>query len=132
MRKGAPKAVMALAHHMIAIVYNTLARGEEYVELGGDYYDQRNKPRVVSRLVARLTRLGYYVSLKPVEPESSYEPSTVMELSLPQPRPAIPASHNPLSMPDSVALPAPGEADHASASSEELFVSTPPLQGSTL
>ena len=33
MRKGAPKAVMALAHHMIAIVYNTLARGEEYVEL---------------------------------------------------------------------------------------------------
>jgi len=25
MRKGAPKAVMALAHHMIAIVYNTLA-----------------------------------------------------------------------------------------------------------
>ncbi len=103
MRKGAPKAVMALAHHMIAIVYNTLARGEEYVELGGDYYDQRNKPRVVSRLVARLTRLGYYVSLKPVGPESSYEPSSVMELSLPQPQPAIPASHNPLSMPGSVA-----------------------------
>jgi hypothetical protein len=67
-RKGAPKAVMALAHHMmIAIIYNVLARREEYVELGADYYDQRNKPRVVSRLVTRLTKLGYYVSLEPAK-----------------------------------------------------------------
>jgi hypothetical protein len=34
--KGAPKAVMALAHHILTIVYHALARGEEYVELGGD------------------------------------------------------------------------------------------------
>ena len=44
-----------------------LARREEYVELGADYYDQRNKPRVVSRLVTRLTKLGYYVSLEPAK-----------------------------------------------------------------
>jgi hypothetical protein len=68
-RRGAPKAVMALAHHMIAIVYNVLARKEEYVELGADYYDQRNKPKTVSRLVARLAKLGYYVDLKPIESE---------------------------------------------------------------
>ena len=66
-RKGAPKAVMALAHHLITVVYNVLARGEEYVELGGDYYDQRDKPKAVSRLVSRLLKLGYYVELKPVE-----------------------------------------------------------------
>src|SRR4051794_2740283 len=42
LRNGAPKAVMALAHHMIVIVYNVLARNEEYVELGADYYDRRN------------------------------------------------------------------------------------------
>jgi Transposase IS116/IS110/IS902 family len=77
-RKGAPKAAMALAHHLITIVYNVLARGEEYVELGGDYYDRQNKPKVVSRLVARLTKLGYYVDLKPVEP---YEPPPVAELA---------------------------------------------------
>src|SRR6185369_7953982 len=28
-----------------------------------------NKPKAVSRLVARLTNLGYYVDLKPLEPE---------------------------------------------------------------
>lgn len=67
-RKGAPKAAMALAHHLITVVYNVLSRGEEYVELGGDYYDQQNKPKLVSRLVARLMKLGYQVDLTPVEP----------------------------------------------------------------
>ena len=62
---------------MITIVYNVLARGEEYVELGGDYYEQQNKPRVVSRLVARLMKLGYYVDLKPVEPYEPNEPAPV-------------------------------------------------------
>ena len=35
------------------------------VEFGADYYDQRDKSKTVSRLVARLARLGYNVDLKP-------------------------------------------------------------------
>ena len=35
-RKGAPKAVMALAHHMIVVIHQVLSRQEEYVEFGGD------------------------------------------------------------------------------------------------
>src|SRR5436190_12851631 len=58
-RKGAPKAVMALAHHMITVVHQVLSRQEEYVEFGADYYDLRNKPRTAACLVARLVRLGY-------------------------------------------------------------------------
>ena len=74
-RKGAPKAVMALAHHMIGVVYQILSREEEYVEMGGDYYDRRNKPKVVAKLVRRLLQLGYYVQLQeaelpPEEPEA--------------------------------------------------------------
>jgi len=57
-RKGAPKAVMALAHHMLVVIYQVLSRNEEYVEFGGDYYDQRNKPKVVARLVTRLMKLA--------------------------------------------------------------------------
>jgi transposase len=78
-RKGAQKAVMALAHHMITVVYNVLGRGEEYVELGGDYYDQQNKPKVVGRLVRRLLKLGYYVELKPIEPDQFSEPAPVAD-----------------------------------------------------
>jgi len=66
-RKGAPKAIMALAHRMIVIIHQVLSRSEEFVEFGGDYYDQRNKPRTVARLVRRLHRLGYQVDLKAVE-----------------------------------------------------------------
>jgi transposase len=76
-RKGAQKAVMALAHHMMVVIHQVLSRKEEYVEFGGDYYDQRNKPKAVARLVARLTRLGYQVDLKPVEAGTSVEPLTV-------------------------------------------------------
>ena len=68
-RKGSPKAIMALAHHMMVVVHQVLSRKEEYVEFGGDYYDQRNKPKTVARLTGRLARLGYYVSLRPIAPE---------------------------------------------------------------
>jgi transposase len=75
-RKGAPKAAIALAHHMLTVVYQVLSRGEEYVEMGGDYYDQRNKPKTVARLVERLARLGYDVRLKPIPAEPTpAEPS---------------------------------------------------------
>ena len=67
-RKGAPKAVLALAHHIITIVYHILVHQTEYVELGADYYDQRNKPKVVNRLLKRLANLGFEVTLKPSAP----------------------------------------------------------------
>jgi len=66
-RKGAPKAVIALAHHVMVVVHQVLSRKEEYVEFGSDYYDQRNKPRTVARLAARLARLGYEVELKLIQ-----------------------------------------------------------------
>src|SRR5207253_7120795 len=72
-RKGPQKAVLALAHHMITVVYNVLARGEEYVELGGNYYDEQNKPKVVARTVARLKKWGYEVSLTPIVAEEVVE-----------------------------------------------------------
>jgi len=96
-RKGAPKAVMALAHHLISVVYNVLVRREEYVELGGDFYEQRNRTRVVSKLVARLAKLGYQVELTPSRPPVGMEEAPSM----------APIEHlNPLpSIPHSIAQP---------------------------
>lgn len=103
-RKGPQKAVMALAHHMITIVYNVLARGEEYVELGGDYYDQRSKPKVVSRMVSRLMKLGYQVTLTPAEPEARVSSEPLPEPSAPGPvtsefKPGISAADTPIQKP---------------------------------
>ena len=88
-RKGAPKAIMALAHHMIVVIYQVLSRGERYVELGGDYYDRRNKPKVVARLVARLNKLGYWVDIRPAELPAAAELEPTITL---MPEPAAPAS----------------------------------------
>jgi transposase len=84
-RKGAQKAVMALAHHMMVVIYQVLSRSEEYVEFGGDYYDQRNKPRTVARLVARLAKLGYQVDLREVDSQAAQQPEayTLVEPSHP-------------------------------------------------
>ena len=57
---------MALAHHLIVVVYNVIRRKEDYVEFGADYYDQRNKPKVVARLLKRLQRLGYEADLREI------------------------------------------------------------------
>lgn len=75
-RKGHNKAIFALAHQMLRIAYAMLRRGEDYRELGADYFDRQNRPRVVSRLVERLTRLGYYVTLQAAELSGSQSPST--------------------------------------------------------
>ena len=74
---------MALAHHMMVVVYQVLSRKEEYVEFGGDYYDRRDKPRTVARLVARLARLGYHVDLKEREGEARGEPEVYTLIEAP-------------------------------------------------
>lgn len=68
-RSGHQKAVFAVAHQILISAYTMLKRGEDYRDMGADYFDQRDKPRVVNRLIDRLTRLGYYVTLQPaIEP----------------------------------------------------------------
>lgn len=79
-RKGSPKAVIALAHHLITVIYQMMSRGENYVEMGGDYYDRRNKPKVVSRLLKRLSSLGYYAELRPIGPPPSPEDPRPIEV----------------------------------------------------
>lgn len=66
-RRGEQKAILALAHELLTIVFHVLLHDTVYKELGADHYDQQNKPKVTRKLVERLQRLGYYVTLQPVE-----------------------------------------------------------------
>jgi transposase len=68
-RRGAKKAVMAVAHsQFIRCVLLSASPGECYQDLGGDYFDRRNEQHVTQRLVNRLQALGYRVTLQPLEP----------------------------------------------------------------
>ena len=73
-RLGHNQAILAVAHQILRTAYTMLLRGEDFQELGSDYYDRRNKPKVVHRLVDRLSRLGYEVHLRPLEEPTENAP----------------------------------------------------------
>lgn len=67
-RRGRKKALIAVGHSILVMAYYVLVREEEYRELGGNYFDERERMAVERRLVRRLEKLGYQVSLQPATP----------------------------------------------------------------
>jgi transposase len=65
-RRGKKRAAVAVAHSILTIIYHMLRSGRSYEELGGNYFDERDREHVARRQVARLERLGYHVTLEPV------------------------------------------------------------------
>src|SRR5215208_2475637 len=64
-RRGKKRALIAVGHTLLTIVSMMLTRRQPYQDLGAAYVDQREQHRVERRLVQRLERLGYKVSLQP-------------------------------------------------------------------
>ncbi|HKV44569.1 MAG TPA: IS110 family transposase [bacterium] len=65
-RRGKKRAAVAVAHTIITIIYHLLRTGGTYRELGGNFFDERDREQVARRQVARLQRLGYRVTLERV------------------------------------------------------------------
>jgi transposase len=63
-RRGAKKAVGAVAASMLAAAYHMIANGTFYQDLGADHFERRAKPTQAKRLVAKLQSLGYDVEIK--------------------------------------------------------------------
>lgn len=64
-RRGAKKAIVAVAASMLTASYYILRDGVEYRDLGADYFDRNDKTRTVHRLARRIEQLGYRVDLRP-------------------------------------------------------------------
>jgi transposase len=64
-RRGKKRAAIAVAHSILVIAYHMLRNGTEYRDLGGDYFDNRNKDQLQRSLVKRLEGLGLKVTLAP-------------------------------------------------------------------
>jgi transposase len=64
-RRGKKRALVALGHTILVMIYHILTRREPYHELGVAYFDELERQRVEQRLVHRLERLGYTVALQP-------------------------------------------------------------------
>ena len=67
-RCGTKKAAVAVGHTLLIIMYHVLQEREGYRELGGNYFDERDRQITEKRLVRRLEKLGYEVSVKAPSP----------------------------------------------------------------
>jgi transposase len=66
-RKGKRRAVIAVAHSLLVIIYHVLREKKPYVELGADYFDRLDLEQVQRYHIRRLEQLGYKVELSPVQ-----------------------------------------------------------------
>jgi transposase len=64
-RRGRKRALVALGHTLLGMMYQLLRHGTDYAELGGDYFERRDRDRLTHRLVRRLEGLGLKVTLEP-------------------------------------------------------------------
>jgi transposase len=65
-RRGAKKAILAVAASILTAAYHIIKDGTEYLDLGPDYFQRHDTRKAAQRLVLRLQRMGYDVDLQPV------------------------------------------------------------------
>jgi transposase len=57
-RLGAPKAIKAMARYLTCLVYRTLMKGQDWVDRGASYYEQRRQQRELTHLQRKAKTLG--------------------------------------------------------------------------
>ena len=60
-RLGAPKAITAMAHRLARLVYRMLKYGQQYIDKGAEYYEQRNHQQQIEFLRKKAAKLGLQV-----------------------------------------------------------------------
>ena len=66
-RMGKKKALVAVGHSMLVMVYHVLQNRTRYQELGGDYFDRRNVDKQRKRLIRQLESLGVKVTVEEIQ-----------------------------------------------------------------
>jgi transposase len=66
-RRGKKRALVALGHTLLVIMYHLLKNRTTYQELGGDFLERLEPDRLTRQLVKRLEKLGHNVILQPKE-----------------------------------------------------------------
>ena len=62
-RRGANRAALAVGHTLLVSSYYLLKEDRDYVDLGGHYFDERDREQIVRQNVRRLRPFGYEVEL---------------------------------------------------------------------
>ncbi len=65
------KALVALEHSILVSVWHMLTDTADYKDLGADYFLRRDPERERRRAITALNKLGYTVTLNPIEPTTN-------------------------------------------------------------
>jgi transposase len=76
-RRGKKRALLAVGHSIVKIIYHMLKKDVEYKDLGAEYFDRLQPERLKRYLVKRLEHLGYRITLEP----SNLEDEQVCEMA---------------------------------------------------
>jgi len=68
-RRGKKRALLAVGHSLLVIIYHVLKDHLEYHELGADFFDSLEPERLRRYLVRRLQHLGFEVTLTTKDPD---------------------------------------------------------------
>src|SRR6516225_842940 len=67
-RNGKKRAIVAVGHTILVIVFHMFKNQQPYRDLGADYFDRHNAEQLKRSLVRRLERLGVQVSIVSTAP----------------------------------------------------------------
>jgi transposase len=67
-RRGRKRALMAVGHSLLCIIYHMLRNGTPYQDLGADYFAKRDPEQLRRHFVKQLESLGYQVTIKELPP----------------------------------------------------------------
>lgn len=62
-RRGKNRAAVAVAHSILIIAYYVIRDGTTYKDLGANYFDERDKEKVIRRCTQRIEQLGKKVTV---------------------------------------------------------------------
>ncbi|SLM31396.1 hypothetical protein MTBBW1_3050001 [Desulfamplus magnetovallimortis] len=58
-RRGAKKAIVAIAHRISKAIFNIIKNGDRFMDLGEDYLDGKNKQKAINRVKRTAQQLGF-------------------------------------------------------------------------
>lgn len=65
-RRGRKRAIVAVGHSILVAAYYILLRRRHYIDLGDNYFDERERAALQTRLTRRLEKLGLKVTVEPL------------------------------------------------------------------
>lgn len=67
-RRGPMKAIVAVEHAILIAVWNMITTQTTYQDPGADYFIRRNPAKARQRAIDQLAKMGYAVTLSPLQP----------------------------------------------------------------